>query len=407
MTINLKISDSQLQKMMAGLVSDDSNIIDSFARAVWSLITEPGDTFAAALISSLGPKAALECEINRVSAKKYASLLESAGYEDKAGDRFKNLESLLPDARERWQPRLKLSNVESMLNVARLSKAKLLTPDSKLWPEQLGDLNLGVPHCLWARGDQKNIVAANLSMAIVGSRMATSYGEWVTTEIVSAAAAEQVSVISGGAYGIDAMAHRSALALGIPTIAIMAGGVDRLYPSGNSELLRRVIGEGLLISEQAPGSNPTKWRFLQRNRLIAALASATVVVEAGKRSGAINTAHHAAELHRPLGVIPGPINSPASVGCHNLIRENPESLITSSQDAIALVTGNWAPESFDDKPIGPLETRALDAMGRNHIQESEIATRAGLTVRELITALGRLQLLGLVAQGDRGWRKLT
>jgi DNA processing protein len=167
------------------------------------------------------------------------------------------------------------------------------------------------------------------------------------------------------------------------------------------------MAEGVVISEQAPGSNPTKWRFLQRNRLIAALSSATIVVEAGKRSGAINTAHHATELHRPLGVIPGPISSPASVGCHNLIRENPESLLTSASDAVALVTGNWMPESFDDQPVGPLETRALDAMGRNQIQESEIAKRAGLTVRELITALGRLQLLGLVAQGERGWCKLT
>jgi DNA processing protein len=162
-----------------------------------------------------------------------------------------------------------------------------------------------------------------------------------------------------------------------------------------------------VISEQAPGSNPTKWRFLQRNRLIAALSSATVVVEAGKRSGAINTAHHATELHRPLGVVPGPISSPASAGCNNLIRENPEALLTSAQDAIALVTGSWTQDELEDQPIGPLETRALDAMSRSQIQESEIATKAGLTVRELIIALGRLQLLGLVAQGERGWRKLT
>ena len=147
--------------------------------------------------------------------------------------------------------------------------------------------------------------------------------------------------------------------------------------------------------------------LLQRNRLIAALSKATVVVEAGKRSGAINTAHHAVELGRPLGVVPGPISSPTSMGCHNLIRENPESLLTSAQDAINLVTGGWQPELFDDLPIGPLETRALDAMGRNHIDAPEIASRAGLTARELLTALGRLQLLGLVAQGDRGWRKLT
>jgi DNA processing protein len=162
-----------------------------------------------------------------------------------------------------------------------------------------------------------------------------------------------------------------------------------------------------VISEQAPGSNPTKWRFLQRNRLIAALGTATIVVEAGKRSGAINTAHHAVELSRPLGVVPGQMNSPASQGCHNLIRENSGQIITSAQDAVNLATGGAEPELFEDLPIGPLETRALDAMGRSQVAEPDIATKAGLTARELITALGRLQLLGLVAQGERGWRKLT
>lgn len=407
MSTNLKISDLQIQKMMSGLVIDESEIIDSFSRAVWSLITEPGDTFAAALIASLGAKSALESEINRIPTKKYLGLLQDAGFEDKSGHRFEKLDAVLADARERWQPRLKLANVESMLSAARIAKSKIVVPDSSVWPEQLDDLKLGVPHCLWIRGNLVSLTQSTKSVALVGARQATNYGEWVTTEIVSAARAEEIAVISGGAYGIDACAHRSALALNIPTIAIMAGGLDRLYPSGNTELLSRVISDCAVISEQAPGSNPTKWRFLQRNRLIAALSCATVVVEAGKRSGAINTAHHATELHRPLGVVPGPISSPASAGCNNLIRENPEALLTSAQDAIALVTGSWTQDELEDQPIGPLETRALDAMSRSQIQESEIATKAGLTVRELIIALGRLQLLGLVAQGERGWRKLT
>lgn len=294
-----------------------------------------------------------------------------------------------------------------MLSSARQYKAKIVIPSDKLWPDQLGDLKLGIPHCLWLRGSEKLLASSTRSLSIVGSRMATTYGQWVTTEIVSAASTENLSVISGGAYGIDAVSHRAALAMNMPTIAIMAGGVDRLYPSGNSELLSRVIRDGMLLSEQAPGSNPTKWRFLQRNRLIAALGSATIVVEAGKRSGAINTAHHAVELNRPLGVVPGQISSLSSQGCHNLIRDNQGSIMVSAQDAIRLVTGTWEPELFEDLPIGSLETRTLDAMSRNQISEPDIATRAGLTVRELITALGRLQLLGLVAQGDRGWRKLT
>lgn len=403
----LKLSPAQLDKLMSGLIDDSVDTADSFARAVWSLITEPGDTFATALISTLGAKQALSAELNRITSKQYVRLIKEAGFTDAAGDRFKNLDSLLVDARERWQPRLKLSAAEQMLSAAKSCKAKLLTPKSSLWPEQLEDLDLGTPHCIWLRGNLETLAHTNRSMAVVGARQATSYGEWVTTEIVSAAAVEELSIVSGGAYGIDAVSHRSALATNVRTIAIMAGGVDRLYPSGNAELLTRVIQKGAVISEQAPGSNPTKWRFLQRNRLIAALSSATIVVEAGKRSGAINTAHHAVELHRPLGVVPGPIGSPASLGCHNLIRENNGSLLTSAQDAVILVTGKSQPELFDDQPIGPLETRALDAMGRYQTAEQQIATRAGLTARELISALGRLQLLGLVAQGDSGWRKLT
>lgn len=403
----LRLSNQQIGKMMAGLVDEPDDLTEVFSRAVWSLITEPGDSFAVALISTLGAKRALEAELARVSAKQYVKLIKDAGFDDHSGERFRNLEMLVPDARERWQPRLKLAGVEAMLSVARNCKARVVTPNSVFWPEQLSDLNLGLPHCLWLRGRTENMTSASRSIALVGSRQATSYGEWVTTEIVSAAASENIAIVSGGAYGIDAMAHRSALATGTPTLAIMAGGVDRLYPSGNIDLLSRVIQSGLVISEQAPGSNPTKWRFLQRNRLIAALASATVVVEAGKRSGAINTAHHAVELNRPLGVVPGPLGSPTSVGCHNLIRENVDSLLTSTQDALSLVTGARQPELFEDQPIGPLETRALDAMGKSQIQEPEISKRAGLTARELITALGRLELLGLVAQGERGWRKLT
>lgn len=402
-----KLTPQQLTKLMSGLVAEPEDITDSFARAVWSLITEPGDSFATALISTLGAKSALESELNRISSKQYVNLIKDAGFSDASGDRFKNLDALLRDARERWQPRLKLASVEAMMNVAKNCKAEIITPSHTAWPSQFDDLNLGVPHCLWLRGNHEQLSSTNKSLAVVGARQATSYGEWCTTEIVSAAAVEGIAIISGGAYGIDAVAHRSALAMNASTIAIMAGGVDRLYPSGNSELLSRVIKECAVISEQAPGSNPTKWRFLQRNRLIAALASATVVVEAGKRSGAINTAHHALELSRPLGVVPGPISSPASLGCHNLIRDNHQLILTSAQDAVHLVTGTWQPELFEDLPIGPLETRALDAMSKRQLDEPEIASRAGLTARELLAALGRLQLLGLVAHGDTGWRKLT
>ena len=402
----LKLSKQQIDKLVSGLVEADENQEDAFARSVWSLITEPGDTFAAALIDTLGAAQALAAELNQINHNKYIKLLNSNGISGAASDRFRNFESLLTDARQRWQPRLKLNSVENMLNLARVSKAKLVVPGNEYWPEQLNDLELGKPHCLWLRGNLKSLGATNFSLAVVGSRLASSYGDWVTSEIVSECASNSIAVVSGGAYGIDATAHRSALALGVQTIAIMAGGVDRLYPSGNSDLLRRVMQSGAVIAEQAPGSNPTRWRFLQRNRLIAALASATVVVEAGRRSGAINTAMHADTLARPLAVIPGPISSPTSAGCHALIKNDSARIAGSVADVIDLVTGNSQPALFEED-LGALEKRALDAMNNRDSEEQNIAMRAGLTNRELNSALGRLQLLGLVVQGQRGWRKVT
>lgn len=402
----LKLTESQIAKLMSG-ISEAEDLTESFSRAVWTMITEPGDTFASALLNTLGARRALEAELTNMSSAKYLSQLRNLTLDSKIEERFTDFSKLLTDARERWQPRLKLNAVEQMLRVARQTKAKLFVPSDAVWPEALNDLGLGAPHALWVRGNPEAMTLNSKSIAIVGSRMATSYGEWATSEITALACAQGISIISGGAYGIDAIAHRAALVNCGNTVSVMAGGVDRLYPSGNAELLTRVIEHGAVISEQAPGSNPTKWRFLQRNRLIAALGDATVIIEAGKRSGAINTAHHAETLSRPIGVAPGPMNSPASIGCLNLIKEDPARILISAQDAVNLVTGESEPELFDDMPIGPLETRALDAMNRSALGESEIAYKAGLTSRELGMALGRLQLLGLVAQRGRGWSKLT
>ena len=129
------------------------------------------------------------------------------------------------------------------------------------------------------------------------------------------------TIVSGAAYGIDGMAHRAALASGGTTVAFLAGGVDRFYPLGHEALLGRIAEQGAVVAELPCGSAPTKWRFLQRNRLIAAATEATIVLEAGMRSGSLNTAGHAAALGRPLGAVPGPVTSPASAGCHRLLRE--------------------------------------------------------------------------------------
>jgi DNA processing protein len=158
-------------------------------------------------------------------------------------------------------------------------------------------------------------------------------------ETVSAIAEAGVAIVSGAAYGIDGMAHRSALAVGGTTMAFLAGGVDRFYPSGHDALLGRIMDSGLVLAEAPCGYAPTKWRFLLRNRLIAASSQATVVMEAGWRSGSLNTANHAATLCRPLGVVPGPVTSASSAGCHRLLREYDAVCVTTASEMLELLPG--------------------------------------------------------------------
>lgn len=205
---------------------------------------------------------------------------------------------------------------------------RIITPDSDEWPTGLNDL-ADPPEQLWAIGRPIDNFAP--SLAVVGARAATAYGEHVTGTLVEDLG-PGVTIISGTAYGIDGAAHRAALAQGGPTIAYLAGRVDRPYPAGHRHLISRIADYGTVLSENEPGSAPTKYAFLQRNRLIAAHAQGMVVVEAGWRSGSLNAAGHAASLRRPVGAVPGPITSAASAGCHRLIRESGAHIITSADD---------------------------------------------------------------------------
>lgn len=240
-------------------------------------------------------------------------------------------------------------------------------------------------------------------MAIVGARAATGYGEHVAATLAGALAADGAVVVSGGAYGIDGVAHRAALAAGGLTVALSAGGVDRPYPSGHTELFERIVRGGAVVSEVPCGTAPSKWRFLARNRTIAALGAATIVVEAGARSGSLNTAGHAAQLGRPLGAVPGPVTSAASVGCHRLLREYDAHCVTSAADVHELL-GAPSP-AHGGPPVDPRQTRVLDALSRRTAHSVEqIAARSGLAVIETTSVLGTLQLLGRAVRGPEGWR---
>jgi DNA processing protein len=198
----------------------------------------------------------------------------------------------------------------------------------------------------------------------------------------------------------------NALSFAGKTIAIMAGGLDRLYPAKNLDLFHEIQQAGAVILEMPPGTAPARWRFLQRNRLIAAIGQATVVVEAGFRSGSINTAGHANELDKPVGAIPGPINSTRSAGCHRLIKERRAELVSTPADLEELLglTANAIPNELQ---LSGLQTRALDSFGSFEQGLERVAQISGMTLNEAGLALDSLSKLGLVLQTSNGWVKTS
>ncbi|NUL47934.1 DNA-protecting protein DprA [Cellulosimicrobium funkei] len=307
----------------------------------------------------------------------------------------------------------------------------LLVPGDAGWPPGVEDLGPSAPVALWYRGGGP-VPRGETTLAIVGSRDATGYGQSVTRTLASGAAARGLTVMSGGAYGIDAMAHRAALASGTgtpPTAAVMAGGLDRYYPAGHEGLLREVSGRGVLLSEMPPGASPTRHRFLQRNRLIAALSGAVLVVEARWRSGAQNTAGHALGLGREVGVVPGPVTSPQSAGCHRLLRESPAVVVTDLEEALGLMPGGPGTGSEPDSGPGSGAPSvagggagSADARIHDHLTVEELLVYEALPLRSPVpvdrlcavaglgpgTVMGtlkKLQRQSLAEQHGSGWRR--
>jgi DNA processing protein len=312
----------------------------------------------------------------------------------------------------RWRSRLSLAETQRVLERAARIDSRLLTPLSDLWPAGLDSLEEGAPLALWIRGDPSRLARLERSIALVGARAATAYGEHVAGESAAGLVDRGFAIVSGGAYGIDAAVHRAAIASGGVTVAFLAGGVDRLYPAGNSELLRRIAATGVLAAELPPGSAPTRWRFLMRNRLIAASATATVVVEAGHRSGSLNTAGHAAQLGRPLGAVPGSILSPASAGTHRLIREYAATCVTSVEEMAELADplGSGPPSPEGSAPNGanrgagdPEPDVVAHLSASRAASADEVAARAGLPFATVAAVLGRMDLDGRARERAGGW----
>lgn len=386
---------------------DATDAAEVFARAAWTTLAEPGDALAGLLVGSLGAGAALRLILEAPSPQRLLTALTVAGLSPES-----ELLGALDDAIQRWTPRLSSTDVIHSLEQAARSRIQLLVPSDRLWPSGVEDLGAHAPLALWWRGTPQALAALGYSIAVVGARAATGYGEHVALECAAGLVDRGFAVVSGAAYGIDGMAHRSALAGNGRTVAFLAGGVDRFYPSGHDALLTRIAEVGAVVSELPCGAAPTRWRFLQRNRLIAAASNATVVVEAGWRSGSLNTAGHAAALGRPLGAVPGPVTSPTSAGCHRLIREYDAVCVTSASEMAELV-GGLEQASFvlsggadDEARTGRTadQTRVLDAVGaRSPCTPAELARQSGMSVAAVIAALGALELDGAISARESGW----
>ena len=398
--IDALLKDADVVAAASSVRADGSAPDEAIARAAWSVVAEPGDGVAGAVISQFGAVEALRFAFD--DRWRGAAVV---------GDAFPRADRALEEARDRWRLRSSPQSVRDALEGARDVGAVLLLPGDESWPMSLDDLGANAPSALWVRGDAR-LLAPGPHLSIVGARASSSYGELIAAEFSGDLADSGTVIVSGGAYGIDGAVHRSALGVGGSTVAFLAGGVDRAYPAGHASLFRRIAEQGAVVSELPCGAAPTKWRFLARNRLIAALGDATVVVEAGWRSGSLNTAGHASALGRPLGAVPGPVTSAASAGCHRLLREYDAVCVTSSADVRELCgqgEPSGAPGATGSAGVAddPRRIRLLDAMStRSAVTSAELARRSGLAPAEVSSVLGLLELDGVVERSGDGWRRV-
>jgi DNA processing protein len=342
-----------------------------------------------------------------------ADLVQNQGAE---GAWAKIIEGALGEPAAERASRVAMEVVE---RVAKAAEMRFIVPGDDEWPDGLDDLRHaesiqrrgGVPLGLWLRGPGQLAHLMQRSVAIVGSRAATAYGNGIATDLGADLVEQGVTVVSGGAFGIDVAAHRGALAAGGPTVCVLANGVDMAYPPAHVAIFETLAKDQLLVSELPPGAHPTRVRFLARNRLIAAMSRGTVVVEAALRSGARNTASWALGCGRPLMAVPGSVYSRASSAPHLMIRNGQAVLVTSAAEVLELISDMG--EAM--LPLSHGQSRATDALtetqlavfeaipARRRVSVGDIALAAGVSVPTCLSALTALESAGLVEGDERGW----
>ncbi len=237
---------------------------------------------------------------------------------------------------------------------AKANGLRWLCPGDPGWPDARCPTSItssrctarpGAPIGLWIRGKGNLAQLMRESVAIVGARDCTTYGAESASELAADCTDAGFTIVSGAAFGVDGCAHRGALLMNKPTVAVLACGADVDYPRGHSALIAEVAKTGLVVSEQTPGAHPLKGRFLSRNRIIAALSQGTVVIEAAVRSGSLNTLNWADQLGRTTMALPGPVTSRQSSGTHEAIRTGKAVLVTNGKNVVEELRGLGAEPS--------------------------------------------------------------
>lgn len=311
--------------------------------------------------------------------------------------------------RSALRQRLERLDLDDRLAAADRIGARLIVSGDREWPSQLDDLGTGRPLALWVLGAANLRLTALRSLAVVGARAASPYGEAVCHEWCGHFVEHSFTVVSGGAYGIDAAAHRAVLASGGMTICVLACGVDVSYPRAHDALLARIADDGLLVSEAPLGEEVRRQRFLTRNRVIAALTRATLVVEAAVRSGTTSTANVAMTLNRPVLAVPGPVTSAMSGGCHKLLRDTDAILASRVEDVLEVIgdLGEFvepAGQRLARDDLTPVQARVLDALpAAGSAGVDSLVLRAGMDPPEVAAALALLEIRGFVVQSATGW----
>lgn len=361
--------------------------MNEYADALLTLahVVEPGELRLGALVDDLGPQEVV-MRIRRGAL------------------RHRNEDAL--------RARLGSVELDAVRSEADRIGARIVVRGEAEWPSQLDDLGAARPYALWLIGSPNLRLAALKSIAMVGARASTPYGEGIARGWSGQLSDAGWMVVSGGAYGIDSAAHRGAMSAGGVTACVVATGIDVAYPRAHTELLARIADTGLLISESPLGADARRQRFLTRNRIIAALTRATVVVEAALRSGTTSTANAAYSLNRPVLAVPGPVTSPMSAGCHHLIREQTATVASGWTDILELL-GASAPDADSDalahlRPtdaLAPREALVLDAFPRKRaIGQHDLLIASGVGTHELLGALGSLEMLGFIERMGDVWR---